>query len=222
MLSIVIPTYNERENIRPLVESILSASKGCEIVFVDDASPDGTASEIRLLAKKYPNVRLVERPGKLGLTSAVVAGVEASGGQNILVMDADLSHPPAKVPELEAALASCDLVVGSRMARGGGVERWPLHRKLISRGAELLARLAVGKKTSDPLSGLFAVRREVFQRTRFRTKGYKLLLNIIFDNPGMRIGEVPYIFTDRRAGKTKLGTAEILRFIADLWRIRFG
>ena len=222
MLSLVIPTYNERDNVEPLVRRLgLALRSDYEIIFVDDNSPDGTADEITSLSGKYP-LRLIRRKGKGGLTSAVVEGAAAAKGQSVVVMDADLSHPPEKVPELARALSESDLAVGSRMARGGGVENWPFHRKIISSSAEFLARLMVDCRTSDPLSGFFAARKGLFQKTKFRTRGYKLLLNLLADNPGISIRDVPYLFRDRNAGKTKLGAGEVFNYLADLARIRFG
>jgi dolichol-phosphate mannosyltransferase len=223
MLSIIVPTYNERDNIALLVRRLEAALEGeHEIIVVDDSSPDGTAALVRELSGKFPALRLVSRSSKAGLTGAIVAGAAAAKGEMLLVMDADLSHPPEKAAELWHALGDADIAVGSRMAAGGGVESWPLHRRLISKSAEMMARLTLGISCSDPLSGFFAVRRDVFLRTRFRTKGYKLLLNILADNRKARLAEVPYVFRDRHAGKTKLGAGEIFRFIADLFRIRFG
>jgi dolichol-phosphate mannosyltransferase len=219
MLSVVIPTYNERGNLEPLITRLAGAlGPGSEIVIVDDNSQDGTAAAAEALAEKFP-VRLVKRQGKLGLASAVVSGVAAAKGDVIVVMDADLSHPPEKAPELAAALADCDLAIGSRLMAGGKVETWPLHRKMISWGAESLARIVLGVKVSDPLSGFFAVRKEFFLKTRFRAKGYKLLLNVLADNPGIRIREIPYVFSDRHAGETKLGAGEIINYLLDLFRI---
>ncbi len=223
MLSIIIPTYNERENLAPLVSRLEKALESeHEIIIVDDNSPDGTADAALALAKDVPSLRLVRREGKKGLTSAVLAGAAAAKGEIILVMDADLSHPPESVPALASALAGSDLAIGSRLMKGGGVESWPTHRRMISRGADSLARLVLGIRCSDPLSGFFAVRKSVLAGTRFRTKGYKLLLNILADNRSIRVAEVPYMFRDRHAGKTKLGAFEMLNFLFDLLRIRFG
>ncbi len=223
MLSIIIPTYNERENLAPLVSRLEKALESeHEIIIVDDNSPDGTADAALALAKGVPQLRLVRREGKKGLTSAVLAGAAAAKGEIILVMDADLSHPPESVPALASALAGSDLAIGSRLMKGGGVESWPMHRRMISRGADSLARLVLGIRCSDPLSGFFAVRKSVLAGTRFRTKGYKLLLNILADNRSIRVAEVPYMFRDRFAGKTKLGAFEMLNFLFDLIRIRFG
>jgi len=222
MLSVIIPTYNERENIGPLVKRLAAAMEDYEVIFVDDNSPDGTGGLIEALSRENPCLRIVKRKGKLGLSGAVAEGARAARGEIILVMDADLSHPPEKAAELVSALSGCDLAIGSRLARGGGVENWPIYRRIISSGAELLARIFVNCKTTDPLSGFFAIRKPVFLNTRLRTRGYKLLLNILADNPGIRICDIPYFFRDRNAGKTKLGPSEVANYLADLFRIRFG
>ncbi|MBI5223184.1 polyprenol monophosphomannose synthase [Candidatus Micrarchaeota archaeon] len=223
MLSIIIPTYNEKENIAPLLSRIEKAlaSIDYEVVFVDDNSPDGTAASIRELSQSYPNVRVVVRSGKLGLTSAVLTGVKNSKGEKIVVMDADLSHPPEKIPELFWALKKSDLVIASRMLSGGGVEHWPFYRRIISSGAELMAKLLLWINVSDPLSGFFGAKRSLFEKTRFRTNGYKLLLNILSDNRNSNVLEIPYFFTDRYAGQTKLDSKEALMYLRDLFFIRF-
>ncbi len=223
MLSILIPTYNERENILPLVRAIEASVKGeHEIIIIDDNSPDGTGEEVMKAKGVCASIRLVERVGRLGLTGAVLAGLKESTGDRIIVMDADLSHPPAALPRMAAMLDDADIVVGSRLMKGGEVENWPIHRKLISEGARILAMVFVNPRCSDPLSGFFAARRGLMLKTRFRTKGYKLLLNIIADNRDARISEIPYKFKDRVAGKTKLDSMEILNYVADLIRIDFG
>jgi dolichol-phosphate mannosyltransferase len=223
MLSIIIPTYNERDNIQPLVSRLeKSLQEDHEIIFVDDNSPDGTAEKINELSKRFPAIRLVKRERKSGLTGAVVAGAAVARGDRIVVMDADLSHPPELVPELAAGLRDHDLVIGSRMLKGGGVQNWQLHRKMISKGADMLARVLIGVGVSDPLTGFFAVRRHIFEKTRFRTKGYKILLNIMADNTGIKTKEVPYAFGNRYAGKTKLGIVEVANYVPDLARILLG
>ncbi|MFH0885419.1 MAG: polyprenol monophosphomannose synthase [Candidatus Micrarchaeota archaeon] len=226
MISAIIPTYNEKENVGLLLSGLSSAigstGQDYEIIVVDDNSPDGTASLVMALSKKDPRIRLVKRDGKLGLTSAVKEGVLASRGDRIIVMDADMSHPPEMVPLLARTLDRADLVIGSRLIKGGGVENWPLHRRLISRAADFLAHVLLGIRCTDPLSGFFAVRKDVFLRTRFRTLGYKLLLNLLADNPGIRVIELPYTFRDRHAGKTKLGSGEMVQYLFDLFRIRLG
>ncbi len=219
MLSVIIPTYEERESIPLLIGRLFPLlPAGSEIIVVDDSSPDGTADSVRAISQKNPSVRLLVRPKKSGLAGAVSDGVAIAKGDWILVMDADLSHPPESVPALIEKSGGCDLVIGRRAS----VQNWPFHRKLISRGAEAIARLFLGISAPDPLSGFFLVKKGIFQRTRFRAKGYKLLLNIIFDNPKIKICGVPYAFRDRYAGKTKLGTSEMLRYVRDVLSIRFG
>jgi dolichol-phosphate mannosyltransferase len=224
VLSIIIPVYRERENLGVLIPRIVRAVKGgkYEIVVVDDNSGDGTDKLVRGMSRRNPSIRLLERKGKLGLASAIAEGVSFSKGESILVMDGDLSHPPEKIRELGHSLSKYDLVIGSRNMPGGAVQSWPLERKLISGGATFLARLLVRNEISDPMSGFFAVRRSVFGKTRLRVRGYKVLLNILVDNPGIRIKEIPYLFKDRYAGSTKLGGGEVLRYLADLSALRLG
>lgn len=221
MLSILIPTYNEKDNIEPLVRALSNIIKQkYEIIIVDDNSPDNTAAVVRKLSESHPNLRLLKRKQKQGLSKAIVAGVDVAKGEEILVMDGDLSHPPEAVPKLAASLQEYDLVIGSRLIKGGGVKNWPFHRKLISKGAETIARLLITTDCSDPLSGFFAIKKSVFKKTNIRTQGYKILLNILVDNPGIRIIEVPYTFKDRHKGKTKLGNKEIIEYILDIIRIK--
>lgn len=226
MISVIIPTYNERGNIRLLygriARSMEKQEDDFEVIIVDDNSPDGTGREVKELGKKDKRIKLVERKGKLGLSSAVMAGVERSEGEKIIVMDADLSHPPEKLPEIAAALENCDVVVGSRNIAGGGVRKWPVHRRAISLGATILAKSVLGAKTSDPMSGFFGVKREIIRGMKIRSKGYKILMSILAGSSKLEIREVPYFFEDRRAGKTKLGNMEILAFTGDLVRVKLG
>lgn len=221
MLSIILPVYREKENLEVLIPQIAEAVSGkeYEIVVVDDDSGDGTGELVRSMSKRNPSIRLLKRKGKLGLASAIIDGASFSKGESLLVMDGDLSHPPAKICELGGLLQDHDIVIGSRNMPGGGVESWPLERRMISGGATFLARLLVRNDVSDPMSGFFAVRRGAFSKTRFRVKGYKILLNILADNRDARIKEVPYLFRDRVAGATKLGGGEVLQYVRDLLRL---
>ncbi len=220
MISIVIPTYNEKENIKLLINKIEKEAKRVkepiELIVVDDNSPDGTWKIVQELGKKYKFLKLVKRAGKLGLTSAVLDGVKKSSGEKIIVMDADLSHPPEKLPEIARELKTYDIVIGSRNMHGGGVKNWPHHRKAISFGATSLAKAVLGIKCSDPMSGFFGIRKGIIEKTKFKTKGYKILLNILAYNKGLRVKEIPYLFSDRHAGKTKLGNREIITYLEDL------
>ena len=223
-LSVVIPTYNERENIEKLIPAIFAALEGdnrCEVIVVDDSSPDGTADVVRWLAEKF-DVRLFVRPMKMGLTTAVIEGISKARGEIICVMDADFSHPPKKLEELVAKLQYCDIAIASRYVEGGGIKNWPLKRKIISWMAIKLVRIILNVKVRDPVSGFFAIRKDILDKTDFRVKGYKILSNILARNKGLKIEEVPYIFVDRTRGESKLRPGEISQFVRDILVLRFG
>ncbi|MEL9991660.1 MAG: glycosyltransferase family 2 protein [Thermoproteus sp.] len=223
MISVVVPTYNEVENIGPLVERLDVAFSGTpyEVVVVDDSSPDGTAEAAGELARRYP-VRVLVRPGRFGLSSAVVFGARAARGDVVVVMDADLQHPPELAPILARAVreGEADLAVATRYGRGGGVAGWPAYRRLISRGATLLARLVLpeARALSDPESGFFAVRRSCLASVR-PTGLYKILLDVLVQCRPERVVEVPYVFRPRRAGKSKLGVRHMADYLAQLMRL---
>ncbi len=225
LLSIVVPTYNEKGNVLPLAEGIAKAFSDVEyeIVFVDDNSPDGTAGAIRSLPDFGKKIKLVPRAGKLGLASAVRDGAESASGEWILVMDGDLSHPPETARKMFDSREGYDLVIASRNISGGGKSKeWNASRDAISKSAEAMCRPFVARRTSDPLSGFFLVKKEILSRTRVRVKGYKILLNLIYDNPKIRIKDIPYIFMARFSGKTKLDVTEIANYVFDLGRLVFG
>lgn len=230
-VSIVLPTYNERDTLPVLLRRLGEVAAGAgfdgEAVVVDDASPDGTGEVAGRVGAELRNtlpVVVVHRPGKEGLTSAVLEGVRRGTGDVIVVMDSDLSHPPDVVPRLVLAVAGgADVAVGSRYVVGGGVARWPVMRRVISWGATRLAQALVGTRVHDPVSGFFAARRGVFERARFEGLGYKLLLEILASGAASRVEEVPYRFVERAAGRSKLGAGEILnyvRLLGRLWRHR--
>jgi len=224
-LSIVIPTYNESGNVRPLSEAIAKAFSGIgyEIVFVDDGSPDGTSGAIRSLPGYGKTIKLIERTGKLGLASAVAEGAKAAVGDRVLVMDGDLSHPPEIAREMFDSRNDADLVVASRNISGGGKSKeWSASRDMISKSAEALCRPIVGNRTTDPLSGFFLAKKDIFEKTRIRVKGYKILLNLVHDNPKTTIKDIPYVFKARFSGKTKLDLTEIINYLFDLARLACG
>lgn len=192
-----------------------SANIDCELVIVDDNSPDGTAARAEELAKAR-NIKLVRRAGKLGLSSAVLDGFERASSSVLVVMDADLSHPPEKIPEMVEKIekGEAEVVVGSRYAPGGSVENWPIHRRIISKGATLLARWLTEVK--DPMSGFFALKREVIAGVSLDPVGYKIGLEILVKGKYSKAVEVPIRFADRRAGKSKLGGTEYLKYIDHL------
>jgi len=221
-ISVVVPTYNEADNIKPLVEAVAKAFAGTpyELVIVDDGSPDGTAEVAAELSKEYP-VKVVVRPRRLGLSSAVVDGARAAAGDVVVVMDADFQHPPELAPALaQAVLSGADLAVGTRYGRGGRIEGWSPVRLLMSRGAAALARLLLpeARRLSDPESGFFAARRECLASVR-PTGLYKILLDVAVQCSPSKIAEVPYVFRPRRAGRSKLGAAHVVDYLAQLMRL---
>ncbi|MEM0246333.1 MAG: polyprenol monophosphomannose synthase [Desulfurococcaceae archaeon] len=222
-ISIVVPTYNERENIGKLIELLAEYLKehDYEIVVVDDNSPDGTAEVAESYSFKHP-VKVVRRPGKMGLTSAIYDGVKNASGDVIVVMDADLQHPPSLVPRLVSKIQECDVVIASRYSKEGGIERWNLTRKLISLGAVLVTRLLVQecRGVKDPVSGFFAARREVISRWKpIVPEGYKALVEILSTAKPRRVCEEPYVFKGRSSGKSKLGSRVVLLHIKLLFKL---
>ena len=183
-----------------------------EVVIVDDNSPDGTGDRAEELAKTR-SVKVVRRAGKLGLSSAVLEGISAASGSIIVVMDADLSHPPEKIPEMVAKIESgeAEVVFGSRYVKGGSVENWPFYRKVASKGATLLARWLT--KIKDPMSGFFAFKRTVIEGVKLNPVGYKIGLELLVKGRYSMVVEVPIHFANRKAGRSKLGTGEMLKYI---------
>jgi dolichol-phosphate mannosyltransferase len=211
--SLVVPTYNEAENIGPLLDALRGALSGVshEIIVADDDSPDRTWE----LAERWASrdgrgaVKVLRRTADKGLSAAVVDGFGAARGALLGVMDADLSHDPALWPRLLAALdGGAEVAVGSRRVPGGGADRWPWHRRVFSGFATLFSRTLLGLRLRDPMSGFFAVRREVFTRARpsLHPKGYKILLEIVVKSgvAPEKVVEVPFIFKDRQQGYSKL------------------
>jgi dolichol-phosphate mannosyltransferase len=226
-VSVILPTYNERENIDKIIwklGAILSeAGYDYEIIVVDDNSPDGTAHVAEALSKTYP-VKVVKRPGRLGLTSAIYDGFKTASGEYLVVMDADFQHPPELVPELLAKLKECDLVVASRYVKGGKIENWSLTREIISKGAILGARLLIPecRRVKDPVSGFFALRREIIEKWKpIEPRGYKALVEIIASTKPRRICEVPFTFRGRERGTSKLGSKQIFSYAKLLVKLGF-
>ncbi len=224
VLSVVIPTYNERDTLPLLVARMAEVRRGLslELVIVDDASPDGTGAVADEAAQSSSvPITVVHRPQKTGLASAVLDGAGAARAPVVTVMDSDLSHPPELLPALwQAIQGGADIAVASRYVPGGGVERWPLVRRLVSRVATFAARAGLGLRVRDPLSGFFAVRRELLTGSQYRGLGYKLLVEILATHSGRPVAEVPYGFVDRQRGKSKLGVGEIFAFLRLLWYLR--
>lgn len=225
-ISIIIPTYNERENITPLVERIDRAlsSRDYEVVFVDDNSKDGTAELINSLSGKYP-VRVMVRKEERGLATAVVHGIDHSEGSTVVVMDADLQHPPEVIPDLVNKTGNgADIVIASRYIEGGGMKEWGLTRKIISAGAIVLAHLLLPatRAVKDPMSGFFSLKREVVGKARLKPSGYKILLEILMEGKFQNVAEVPYTFVTRSGGESKLNARQQIEYLKHLsslmWR----
>lgn len=223
--SIVVPTYNERQNLPRLVAAIAEHMPiDYEIVVVDDSSPDGTAELARDLAATHP-IRVVQRPAKSGLGSAYRDGFAAAKGDIVFEMDADLSHDPRHLPALiEAIEAGADVAVGSRYTPQGRIVGWTPYRKLVSGTGNLLARLALGLRVSDTTSGYRAYVREaagVVQRVESDGYAFQVEALHLARRAGLRIVEVPITFENRTVGKSKLGPSEFVRFLQTLLRLRF-
>jgi dolichol-phosphate mannosyltransferase len=211
VLSIIIPTLNERDNIEPLLRLLNGAlpSVACEVIFVDDDSSDGTADHVRAIARRDPRVRCLQRIGRRGLTTACLEGVLASAAPYVAIMDADLQHDEQLLPQMIATLDSgaADLVIGSRYIAGGGVGEWDRGRARISRLATRLAGIICKTEIADPMSGFFMCRREVFERAfrRMSGQGFKILLDLLASSPApVRVVELPYVFRSRQYGESKL------------------
>ena len=223
LISIIIPTYNERDNITSLVEKIHDALSGhkYEVVFVDDNSKDGTAGVISVLSHHYP-VKILIRQNERGLASAVVYGFNHTCGDIITVMDADLQHPPEILTRLLQEIENgADLVIASRYIPGGGCPGWGFIRKIISKGAIFLVHLClpVIRPFSDPMSGFFILRRQVIASANLRPTGYKILLEILIEGQFTKSAEVPYTFHTRGGGESKLGIRTQIDYLKHLYRL---
>ena len=218
-VSIVAPTYNERSNIRPLIQAVAAAMAGraWEMIIVDDDSPDGTYLEVLALAKEGAPVRCIRRVGRRGLASAVVEGAMSASGDIICVMDADMQHDESILPRMLDILQTTDtdLVVASRHVEGGGVGDFTATRRRMSDFATWCSRSLIGAAISDPMSGFFMTRRAVFDAAIYdlSQQGYKILLDIITSSPRpLKIAEVPYVFRDRNSGESKVDAMIIAEY----------
>jgi dolichol-phosphate mannosyltransferase len=229
MISLVVPTFNERANIARLVERTGAALAQCgeeyELIIVDDGSPDGTGDEVlRLAADGRPWLRLLVRRYERDLSTAVVAGWRIARGDVLGCMDADLQHPPELLPRMLAELrgARADVVVGSRHVAGGGVSQWSLWRRFVSWTATLMAAgILPGTlgKVSDPMSGFFLMRAEVIAHTALSPIGYKILLEVLARGNYSRVVEVPFVFEERAVGGSKMSVRTAVQYFAHLVRI---
>jgi len=227
---VCLPTYDERENLRPMVAAIHRAVPGLDILVIDDNSPDGTGQLADELAAHDTRVQVLHRGGKEGLGKAYLAGfawaLERDYGL-VLEMDCDFSHDPRHLPELLAAVERADLALGSRYVPGGGTVNWGLLRKIISRGGSLYARLILGLRVRDLTGGFKCFRREVLEAIDLPSvvcTGYAFQIELTFRavRAGFRVAEVPIVFVDRRVGHSKMSRRIVLEAVKKVWSIRFS
>ena len=215
-VSIVSPTYNERENILQLVERISKTmlNRKYEIIFVDDSSKDGTTEIAKELSKKYP-VKILVRDKKFGLASAILTGFAFARGEIIGVIDADLQHPPESIIQCVESIEqdNFDIAFGSRYINGGGVRGWSRKRLLTSKIAIFLAKPLVDK-VKDPMSGFFFLKKSVLEGVTLNPTGYKLGLEILLKGNYENVKEIPYIFEERKKGESKLSNREIFLYLS--------
>jgi len=228
--TIVIPTYDERENLRPMAEAVLDRVPDATLLVVDDGSPDGTGDVADEIARRDARVRVIHRERKLGLGSAYREGFARAlddGAEVIVQMDCDFSHDPAAVPALIAALETSDLVLGSRYCRGGGTRNWGFGRRVLSRGGSLYARLWLGVPVNDLTGGFKAWRADLLRTIglhRIRSEGYGFQVEMSYRayQAGARIREVPILFEDRRVGQSKMSGSIFREAVIMVPRLALG
>jgi len=228
-ISILIPTYNESQNILGILKSIgehLPKNLLTQTIVIDDNSPDGTGNivdEYIKNVKKFAGntIDIIHRKAKQGLGAAILNGIQNATGDTIIVMDSDFSHPPSIIPKMIDALkqSQCDIVIASRYVTGGGIQGWSLKRKLISKVATKIAKKGLGVKQKDPMSGFFAFKRNIIHGLKFDAIGYKMLLEILVKTKGVTVKEIPYIFTDRKLGSSKLDFSTITDYTKAVWKL---
>ena len=232
-VSIIIPTYNESKNILKILKSIgdnLPLNFYTEAIVVDDNSPDGTGKIVEAYLKNVKKIAnytidIIHRTAQKGLSSAILRGIESAKGETIVVLDSDLSHPPQVIPKMIDLLkqSQCDIVIASRYLKGGAILNWPLKRKILSKLATLVAKKGLGIKISDPMSGFFAFKKNIITGLRFDAIGYKMLLELLVKAKDVSIKEIPYTFTDRQAGSSKVNLSTLIDYIKSVWKLyRYG
>lgn len=225
---VVIPTYNEADNIRRLIPIVLGIVDGIEVLIVDDNSPDGTGHVVRDYSEKDTRVHLLERPGKMGLGSAYVMGFKYAldNGYDVAVqMDADFSHDPHEIPTFLKAVKNADLVLGSRYANGVRVLNWPIRRLLLSYSANVYSRIMTGLPVSDATGGFKCFRRAVLEAINLDTiksNGYAFQIEMTFKawKKGFHIEEIPITFLDRRHGSSKMSKQIVWEALFMLFKLR--
>ena len=226
---VIVPTYNERENIGPLLDQLMALPERVDVLVVDDASPDGTAAVVAERGAREPRIHLLMRAGKLGLGSAYVEGFRyalAHGAEFIFEMDADFSHDPEAIASFLAAAEDADVVLGSRYIDGVRVVNWPLNRLILSRAANVYTRVITGFPVHDATGGFKCFRRRALEGIRLdrvKSDGYAFQIEVSFKcwKRGFRIREIPIVLVDRRAGVSKMNRRIIWEAAGMVWRLRF-
>ncbi|HIJ86734.1 MAG TPA: polyprenol monophosphomannose synthase [Desulfuromonadales bacterium] len=227
---VVIPTYNEKDNVRSLTDTVLAQHSGIQILFVDDNSPDGTGVIIDELVAHNDRVHVLHRSGKRGLGSAYREGFKAAlamGADYLLEMDADFSHDPATLPLFLSAILKNDLVIGSRYLNGVSVVNWPIRRLILSYCASVYTRLVTGLQVRDCTSGFKCFRRatiEAIDLSRVTSDGYSFQIEMNYRcmEKGFRIAEIPIIFIDRHAGSSKMSGSIVREAVLMVWKLRLN
>jgi len=224
---VIIPTYNEAENIGPLIDNLFMLDVPLDVLVVDDNSPDDTGAVVERCAQEDTRIQVIHRPRKMGLGTAYTAGFESAlqqGYDRIVTMDADFSHNPRYIPQLIGLTEDHDLGIGSRYVPGGGVRLWGIHRRTLSRGANLLARTVLGLKAHDCTAGFRCYRAEVLRDVHpqsIRADGYSYLVEMLWrvQGTGFDVAETPIVFTDRRQGASKISRNEIFKAVLTVLRL---
>ena len=228
-ISIIIPTYNESENIIKILHSIgeiLPKNIPTQAIVVDDNSPDGTGKLVDDYLKNVKKIadytiEIIHRKAKDGLGSAILKGIQQAKGDTIVVMDSDFSHPPQIIPKLIESIKKYqyDIAVASRYINGGKIQGWSFKRKFMSKFATLIAKKGLGIDTKDPMSGFFAFKRNIIKGLNIDAIGYKILLEILVKTRDVNIKEIPYTFQDRELGDSKLTTKTIIDYCRSVWKL---
>ena len=232
-ISIIIPTYNESQNILQILKSIkdnLPKNFVTQTIVVDDNSPDGTGKLVEDYLKNIKKmadytIEIIHRKAKDGLSSAILKGIQHAKGDTIVVMDCDFSHPPHIIPKLIESIKKYqyDIVVASRYIKGGKIQGWSLKRKTMSKFATLIAKKGLGINTHDPMSGFFAFKRNIIKGLNIDAIGYKFLLEILVKTKNVSIKEIPYTFQNRELGSSKLSIRTIFDYYRSVWKLyRYG
>ncbi|MCK4236449.1 MAG: polyprenol monophosphomannose synthase [Candidatus Krumholzibacteria bacterium] len=227
---VIIPTYDEKENIRNLITAVLGKGGGIEVLVVDDNSPDGTGDIVDSMAGADSRVHVIHREEKMGLGSAYITGFKwalaNTDTKYVFEMDADFSHDPEAIPEFLEAIRDNDLIIGSRYLEGITVVNWPLSRLILSCGANIYTRIVTGLPLKDSTGGFKCFRREVLEKLpldRIRSDGYsfQIEVNFLCWKKGFRMKEIPIVFVDRRVGISKMSRKIVWEAAFMVWRLRF-